>query len=257
MTVLRIGTYNLYEFGNATPASQSRRGDVIKVIRGRDVDVLAVQEIGGQPADHPDAKFQVLDRFAADTGLCCRLDRAPAIAVSNLRYATAVLWHPRVRPVGLVWPGEGAFQRRVAAIVLDIAGRRVAAGSYHATPARKCQRIDDAASLAMSMTQGRFDEAVLCGDLNDTSAARASDGAYLDRDWALQFDARSPTWGRAARTWLSSSRTLRPIGKPGCGAENGTWRPFHRRLTTHTVLVELTGGRRKLTGVAGFRRLPA
>jgi endonuclease/exonuclease/phosphatase family metal-dependent hydrolase len=187
--VFSFGTYNLYEWDNDADGPRSRRGDVIETIRALDVDVLAVQEIGGEPSFSADAKAKALDELAAETGMCCRLgDGRQALAVSASRYGNAVLWKPgTVDPLDLVWPGVGDFQGRVAGVVFAFGGRRVAMCSYHAYPTGPYKRVDDAHCLAMALTRGlKFTDAIVGGDFNDTSASRDPSGRYLDADFTRQ-----------------------------------------------------------------------
>jgi endonuclease/exonuclease/phosphatase family metal-dependent hydrolase len=177
--VLTVVTYNLFEFGAGTAAANARRDDVVEVARAADAHLLAVQEVCGED------QAATLDQLAADIGLCCRLDGQPTLACNGGKYATAVLWHPDLKPTEFRLPGiGGTFERRIACITLTIGGRRLAFASYHATPAGSYQRIDDAVRVAMCMTRGRgFDAAVVGGDFNDTSAAKTPEGSYLDPDW--------------------------------------------------------------------------
>jgi endonuclease/exonuclease/phosphatase family metal-dependent hydrolase len=187
--VFSFGTYNLYECGNDADGPRSRRADLVAAIRALDVDVLAIQEIGGEPAFSAEAKEKVLDELAAETGMCCRLDNGrQALAVSESRYGNAVMWNPEtVDPVDVVLPGTASFQNRVAGIVLDFDGRRVAFCSYHAYPTGTYKRIDDAQCLAMALTRSRaFCDAVVGGDFNDTSASKDPTGKYLDEDYYNQ-----------------------------------------------------------------------
>ncbi|GAA2471330.1 hypothetical protein Ahu01nite_079070 [Winogradskya humida] len=172
-----LATYNLFEFGSAKEAAADRRGDVIEAINEIKPEILLVQEIAG---DHA----LTLDALAADTGLHCRFHGIPAFAAGDGKFAVGVLWNPTVRPTGFRQPGLRGFQRRLACLTVEIDGISVGFASYHAHPAAKHQRVDDALSAAMCLTRASgIDAVVLGGDFNDTSAARDLHGDYLDPDW--------------------------------------------------------------------------
>lgn len=235
--MIKIGTYNLFEFGSASDDAAGRRPDIIEAIRDLDVDVLAVQEIDGEGT----GREAIMNRLAEDTGLRCRIGGVYALAVSGYRFATGVLWHPRVQPTEVVWPGQGAFRHRVAGIIVHVGGIRTMVGSFHADAARTHQRIDDAASLAMCATRGPWQAAVIGGDFNDT--------ATLDPDWTgtpntsyiyeTQWDVRDGVvhhWPdrRAAHTLelgglFDTAALVDPPVQPTAGHWPGDWSTNRRK----------------------------
>lgn len=175
---MRFVTYNVLTYGQDTTTADevARYERVHEVIRGVDADVLAVQEL---IADHsePQAKAKLaggqLAALAEAVGLDCwhRRDE-PAVALGSKYFHVGLLWRPGITPVRWRAVSGPAFEHAIAVADLDVGGRVVRFGSYHATPFGRHQRADEAERVLAAMTRPGRPPAVVGGDWNAVSADR-------------------------------------------------------------------------------------
>lgn len=171
-------SYNAYDlFLDGSPAGQERYQLVIDTIREAGPDVLAIQEV--RAADSATAR-QRLGQLAADTGLRCLVPGPdggagrPALAVGSHGYHVGLLWRAGIDPVpGSLQVRSQDFWHGLATVVLDVGGRRVRHGSYHAPPFGRRMRADESELLLAAITRsGGPLPALVGGDWNAESADR-------------------------------------------------------------------------------------
>ncbi|GAA2806468.1 hypothetical protein [Saccharopolyspora taberi] len=108
ITVMSVNALNLY--GSDGEQAQKRFAGIEALIRDRDPDLIAVQEIiadgENRAATFPAATVGVR-RLAQAVDRCCEIDGQPAVAVGGIIHHTAVLWRDcaKIRPV------SGTLQR--------------------------------------------------------------------------------------------------------------------------------------------------
>ena len=155
---VRFGTYNLLDLtGAGTAEGRQHHEAVAAVIRALDTDVLAVQEILA-----PDAATAAerLRRLAADVGLRCEVpgpdgSADTALAFGGHGYHVGLMWRDGIEPVpgSLRCYGGRDFWHGLALLTLDVGGRRIRHGSFHATPFSPGMRADQNERLVAAITR--------------------------------------------------------------------------------------------------------
>ncbi|GAA4828247.1 hypothetical protein GCM10025787_03210 [Saccharopolyspora rosea] len=206
MTVLRVGTWNLYEYDrhdHRDPAAAQRYTQVAKVLTDLDVDVIAVQEVCGRGR-------AALEQLAKDAGMFCWYDPPfvdedeyfrgrVAFAGTEPRpsdFHVGLLWNPariRARVDGFrPFEGGGEFWHAAAVQEFRVDGldRPLVVGSYHGTPFQQDARPDEARRIVSILTRpyGENRLAIIGGDWNSISADRV----HRDGEW--QFWHPDPYW---------------------------------------------------------------
>ncbi len=139
ITVMSVNALNLY--GSEAPAEQKRFRSLEALIRARNPDVIAVQEIistgEDQQAKRPGA-VAGLRRLAEAVGRNWQVAGEPAVAVGGIIHHTGLLWRDGIEPVpGTLHPlmreGAGMWHCAIAA-VFDFGGPKARIGSVQLSP---------------------------------------------------------------------------------------------------------------------------
>jgi endonuclease/exonuclease/phosphatase family metal-dependent hydrolase len=182
-------SYNALDlFLDGSPRGQERYQLVVDTIRGIGPDVLAIQEVRARDEDTARRR---LCQLARDTGLRCLVpgrsgDPArPALAVGSHGYHVGLLWREGIEPVpGSLVSRSQDFWHALATVVLDLGGRRVRHGAYHAPPFGRRARADESEVLLAAITRSGAGLPALVGaDWNAESADRVPAGR--DGRWRL------------------------------------------------------------------------
>ena len=153
VTLMSVNALNLY--GCDTAAEQKRFRGLEALIRARDPDVIAAQEIistGEAEAAAAGRSFPILPtaqdkapgaieglrRLAEATDRNCMVAGLPAVAVGGVIHHTGLLWRDGIEPVpGMLHPlmreGAGMWHCAIAA-VLDFGGPKARIGSVQLSP---------------------------------------------------------------------------------------------------------------------------
>jgi hypothetical protein len=198
ITLMQLNGLNLY--GSLEPAEQERFARLEALVRDRGPDVLAVQEIiaKGDDAEKRRGAVEGVRRLAEATGLCCEVSGEPAVAVGGVFHHTAVLWKPGIEPV----PGTLRTLTRspagmwhcATAVVLDVGGPLLRAGSVQLSPFDQVWAIADAKQLT-AMFNVDATAGFAGGDYNGIGATQVITGedyVYYDHN---------PYVGRFAPPW--------------------------------------------------------
>jgi Endonuclease/Exonuclease/phosphatase family len=156
---VQFTSYNTRDlFATSSLRAQQRYLTVVELIRGLRSDVLAVQEIRGQP----ERARHWLRTLAYDTGMKCEIpagkrgQAVTALAVGIRGYNSGLLWQPGIEVV------SGSFRQTDPERLWHSAGwatfrygdRLVRQGSFHATPFDKELRTRENADLLSLLAEG-------------------------------------------------------------------------------------------------------
>lgn len=181
ITLMSVNALNLY--GSEVPAEQTRFRGLEALIRARNPDVIAVQEIistgEDQKAKRPGA-VAGLRRLAEAVGRHWQVAEEPTVAVGGIIHHTGLLWRDGIEPVpGMLHPltreGAGMWHCAIAA-VFDFGGPKARIGSVQLSPfdqtwarmdtsqlLRVFNRDDNPGFLAGDFN-GLGSQQVICGD---------------------------------------------------------------------------------------------
>ncbi|UKD50790.1 hypothetical protein L3Q65_00405 (plasmid) [Amycolatopsis sp. FU40] len=201
--LMSVNTLNLY--GSKTPADQKRFRGLEALIRARNPDVVAVQEIistGEAEAAAAGRGFPILAtaqdkapgaiaglrRLAEATGRNWSVAGKPAVAVGGIIHHTGLLWREGIEPVpGMLHPlmreGAGMWHCAIAA-VLDVGGPKVRVGSVQLSPFDQAWAARDVNQLLRVFNRDDI-PGFLGGDFNGLGAQQiiVGDGyEWYDRD---------------------------------------------------------------------------
>jgi endonuclease/exonuclease/phosphatase family metal-dependent hydrolase len=185
-------TYNVLDlFLSEGAVGVAHYEQVVAAIRQLNTDVLAVQEIRGRDADVVGGRLRQL---AADVGMRCLVPAPsaagagpgvgaggasrPALAMGSRGFHCGLLWRGGIEPVpgSLRALGRGHFWHSLATVTLDVGGRQVRHGAFHATPFGRLLRADQNERLVAMLTGPRGSLPLLVGaDWNTESADRLQD----------------------------------------------------------------------------------
>ncbi|SDZ50764.1 Endonuclease/Exonuclease/phosphatase family protein [Saccharopolyspora shandongensis] len=210
MTVLRIGTWNIYEYARANTYRDKQAADryalVRKAIAELECDLLMLQEICAGP--------HALLEIAEETGMSCRYKQPwwdeeggepgrSAIAGTKPRadFHVGLLWNPSaITPYTDTFRAyDGEFWHNLASLAFDVDGVLLRAASYHGNPFGREKRIDEAERVVSALTRpyGQFPLGIVGADWNSVSDDRVpgADGSwqhyhpdpYTDRPWVEPF----------------------------------------------------------------------
>ncbi|WP_410659555.1 endonuclease/exonuclease/phosphatase family protein [Amycolatopsis sp. lyj-112] len=208
---MRFGTYNLATLFGSDSASERERQDMIcEIIRGLDVDVLAVQEVHAPLPGLAAARLDELGRRVGMTAYLGDWDSAPRVEIGKI----AVGISPHNLHVGLLWNPDtvacvpGTFRsytnenmhHGLIKAVFRVHGSdgmvyEVQHGSTHLTPfGPNGGRADEAVRVVSAFTRPLHrPPGLVGGDWNTVGADRDVDGNYYDPDpyagapWAPEF----------------------------------------------------------------------
>lgn len=191
-TTLRVGTWNLYEYGRhwREADAAARYKQVASVLAELDCDVIAVQEVCGRGrAD--------LEHLAREAGFSCWYDPPwadedgghigrVAIADTGAResdFHVGLLWRrsDKIRPYLDGFRGYPGAEFWHAAVIqafrVEGLDRPIFVGSYHSTPFQQDARPDEARRIASILTRpyGSDRLAIIGADWNSISADRVQD----------------------------------------------------------------------------------
>lgn len=137
--VVSVNAFNLYDGAVA----EERFGQVERMIRGIDADIVAVQEVVARApatARDPDKRelaARRVRRLAEAVGRCCDLEGVPVCAVGGGMHHTALLWRAGIEPVagrvGRFERDAGMWHSLVTA-EFDLGGPRLRVGSVQLSP---------------------------------------------------------------------------------------------------------------------------
>ncbi|MET9265308.1 endonuclease/exonuclease/phosphatase family protein [Amycolatopsis sp. NPDC004079] len=203
VTLMSVNALNLY--GSEAPDEQKRFRGLEALIRARNPDVLAVQEIistGEAEAAAAGRMFPVLPttqdktpgaiaglrRLGEATGLNWQVGGLPAIAVGGIIHHTALLWRDGIEPVpGTLHPlmreGAGMWHCAIAG-VFDFGGPKARVGSVQLSPFDQQWAARDANQLIRAFHRDDI-PGFLGGDFNGIGAQKivVGDGCeWYDRD---------------------------------------------------------------------------
>jgi len=108
-------SYNLLDYGLSDSAQElARRERLHTVIRQRDPDVLAVQELRAEGGDEAKRAGELLRELAEATGLVCDLpDGTPAVALGAVGFHVGLAWRPGIEAKSWRdWPDRQDDDRR-------------------------------------------------------------------------------------------------------------------------------------------------
>lgn len=204
---MRFGTYNVEKlFGSDAPGERKRHELVCEVIRGLNVDVLAVQEVAGASPEQAAERLAELGRRvgltayhrepASDAGPEYQIGKI-AVGISPHDLHLGLLWNPdqveAVEGTFRSYPKEKMHHGLIKMVFRvpgsDGAFHEVQHGSTHLTPFDPhAGRADEAVRVASAFTRP-LDRppGLVGGDWNTTSADRSSDGTFYDPDPYADF----------------------------------------------------------------------
>ncbi|MEG8177489.1 hypothetical protein GZH49_02940 [Nocardia terpenica] len=187
MREVRIGTWNLFEFGlrDRSPGEGHRKGRIIDLLRDGDVDVWCLQEFGSEA---------LLRGIAAGTGMRCVVPTRhsthgdTAYDPGAQGYGLGIMWRPRTGPGFAVEPVPDSLYlysttrqmyHGMVLLHLRIGGVELKIASTHLTPWGGSQASVEARRIVAAMTLPTDGPpAVLCSDSNTISADRDAGGSY-------------------------------------------------------------------------------
>jgi endonuclease/exonuclease/phosphatase family metal-dependent hydrolase len=200
-------TYNVLDlFLSDAPPGVAHYEQVVAAIRELGPDVLAVQEIRG---GDPQVVGARLRQLAADAGMRCLVPPAAgaaagpggeprsALAMGTRGFHCGLMWRGEIEPVpgSLRTLGRGHFWHSLAAVTLQVGGRRIRHAAFHATPFGRLLRADQNERLVAMLTGPRGSLPLLIGaDWNTESADRVVEEA--SGRWVL-YEPRDPYEGAA------------------------------------------------------------
>lgn len=274
-------SYNAYDlFLDESPRGQDRYRLVVDTIRGIGPDVLAIQEVR---APDEDTARQRLRRLARDTGLRCLVPghsggpARPALAMGSHGYHVGLLWRDGIEPVpGSLQARSQDFWHGLVTVALEVGGRRVTHGAYHAPPFGRRMRADEGELVLAAITRANGGLPALVGaDWNAESADRVPAGPgewclyepgdpYAGVAWfpdmayqcELLYDERGRPWHRLDRSageilWAGglhdAAAALRAPWQPTTGHHPGDpygQRGIRRRIDAIRVTADLVGALR-------------
>lgn len=204
---MRFGTYNVQKlFGSDTPAERERHRLVCEVIRGLNVDVLAVQEVHATSPGMAAARLVDLAHRvgmtayhrepATDAGPEHQVEKI-AVGISPHDLHLGLLWDPQrvevVEGTFRSYPKENMHHGLIKMVFRvrgsDGAVYEVQHGSTHLTPfGPYAGRADEAVRVTSAFTRP-LDRppGLVGGDWNTISADRLDDGSYYDPDPYADF----------------------------------------------------------------------
>uniref|UniRef100_UPI003F49398A endonuclease/exonuclease/phosphatase family protein n=1 Tax=Amycolatopsis sp. CA-293810 TaxID=3239926 RepID=UPI003F49398A len=208
ITLLSVNTWNLY--GSDGAEDQQRFRAMEELIRSRDADIIAVQEIisTGEAAaaaagrrtpttqDKTPGAIAGLRRLAEATGRRCEVAGDPAVAVGGNIHHTGLLWRDGIDPV----PGTMQLLQRdgagmwhcATACVFDVGGPTLRAGSTQLSPFDQAWAAMDANQLMRVFNRDDI-PGFLGGDFNGIGAQKlisAGSEVWYDQDPYAPGDAR-------------------------------------------------------------------
>ncbi|MEV0391979.1 hypothetical protein [Polymorphospora rubra] len=253
---MRFASYNLLDW-TGTPTMQvegERQQRVVDTIVALRADVLAVQELKGPAREAGRLAAQLGQRVGMTSLVETTVDGpVQAVAAGDNTLHVAVLWRPgsvtavpgTLRRFGggqsadPVWrgPGWGTLVR----VGLDVGGRTVMVGSYHAPVFGRERRVDQAETVLGAMTRPAG-PVLLGSDSNTVGAARRPGGGdffdpdpYADREWFADLvhqcrwetdaDGRRWHWAdrRPAEVWELGGLHDTAVRSPVWQATTGHW----------------------------------
>lgn len=184
MVAVRFGSYNLLSlFASESPEERQRYESMAEVIRGLNVDILAVQELTGSDGAIAGARLRALARA---TGMECRYESQPAIAIGSQGFHVGLLWRPGLDlvPGSLRRFGGGDFWHSLVVGTFDLDGHRIQHASHHATPFGRGMRADQMELVVTLLTRptGQQPPTLVGADWNTIGADRLPDGSFYDHD---------------------------------------------------------------------------
>lgn len=210
VTLMSVNALNLY--GSDAPAEQKRFHGLEALIRARNPDVIAVQEIistGKAEAkaagraistaqDKAPGAIAGLRRLAEETGRNWNLSGTPTVAVGGIAHHTGLLWRDGIEAMpGTLHPlmreDAGMWHCAIAA-VFDIGGQKVRIGSVQLSPFDQTWARMDTSQLLRVFNRDDI-PGFLGGDFNGIGAQQIVRG-----DGYVWYD-RDPYLGRFAPPW--------------------------------------------------------
>lgn len=191
--VIRVGTWNVQEFGRDR-AHAGRYDEVAALIRDLDCDVLMLQEVcrGARPAG------RALLNLAETTGMAANLAPPsigepevphPALAAAGGQpdavFHVALMWNPRtvtahrrsVRDYG------SEMWHALLRLDLEVDGRMLRCGSYHAPPFGRHRRVDEAERVVSTLLRPPGTLGIVGADWNALPADRIQNAEGTWRYW--------------------------------------------------------------------------
>ncbi|SEP53757.1 endonuclease/exonuclease/phosphatase family protein [Amycolatopsis saalfeldensis] len=221
---IRFASYNMMNLlEDDGEVATGRFEQQCKLIRAMRVDVLAVQELiaeGNTREDTARLAGHRLSLLAEGTGL--RYEHAPgapAVAIGNQGFHSALLWADGIRPAGNWYSIAGSsFWHAMAMLDLDVgASEPVTHASVHLRPFGREHRADEGERVLVAMTRGTRRLGFVAGDFNSVSAARVRrrtpDGAgerwpLYDPDYPAGEDNWHPSLASYCHVSSDETRTL-------------------------------------------------
>ncbi|MBE1580422.1 endonuclease/exonuclease/phosphatase family protein [Amycolatopsis roodepoortensis] len=294
ITLLSVNAWNLY--GSDSAEEQQRFRALEELIRSRDADIIAVQEIistGEAEAaaagrrtpttqDKTPGAIAGLRRLAEATGRRCEVAGDPAVAVGGIIHHTGLLWREGIDPLPgtlqlLQRDGAGMWHGATAC-VFDVGGPKLRAGSTQLSPFDQAWAAMDVNQLMRVFNRDAV-PGFLGGDFNGIGAqktigpdsyvwydedpyapgaARGEFGTPWHPDHAYQLDSH----GQLDRQAAIRLEHPRIGGMRDCALITGTpWTPttgFHSQDHHPPRRVDRWYATRTVpdTAVTGFRAVP-
>ncbi len=210
VTLMSVNTLNLY--GSDDHAEQKRFRGLEALIRSRDADVIAVQEIiatGEAEAEAADRTTPTtqdktpgaiagLRRLAEAVGRNWSVASQPAVAVGGIIHHTGLLWRDGIEPVpGTLHPlmreGAGMWHCAIAA-VFDFGGPKARIGSVQLSPFDQTWARMDTSQLLRVFNRDDI-PGFLGGDFNGFGAQKIiREGQYEWYDQDSYHGRFAPAW---------------------------------------------------------------
>ncbi|ONI92801.1 hypothetical protein ALI22I_01890 [Saccharothrix sp. ALI-22-I] len=237
ITLMSVNALDLY--GSDDPAEEARFAGLEALIRDRDADVIAVQEIISTGEDHKDkcpGAVAGLRRLAEAVGRRCEVAGEPAVAVGGIIHHTGLLWRDGIEPVpGTLHPltreGAGMWHCAVAA-VFDLGGPKARIGSVQLSPFDQTWARMDTSQLLRVFNRDDI-PGFLGGDFNGIGAQQV-----VDEDGYSWYD-HDPYVGRSAPPWHPDHAYQ--LGEDGLVDRQAAVRLEHPRLGRMRDCAVITG----------------